>query len=113
MRVCDLSTPALVVDRSAFQHNVATMGTAWPGTKLRAHVKAFKSTALANQLAKAGHTTFCCATAKEIVGMADAGLGEDLLLANECVDPERLRAMANCDGRVTVAVDSDETIAAA
>ncbi len=45
--------------------------------------------------------------------MAEAGLGDDLLLANETVDPERLRAMAELDVVVTVAVDSDATLAAA
>ncbi len=46
--------------------------------------------------------------------MAKAGLGEDLLLANECVDAERLRDMASLgDARVTVAVDSEATIDAA
>ena len=43
--------------------------------------------------------------------MAAAGLGDDLLLANETLDPRRLRAMAGAaDARVTVAVDSDATI---
>lgn len=45
--------------------------------------------------------------------MAAAGLGDDLLLANEVVDRDRLRALAALDARVTVAVDSDATIAAA
>lgn len=45
--------------------------------------------------------------------MAAAGLGEDLLLANQTVDATRLRAMADSQARVTVAVDSIETIDAA
>ncbi len=45
--------------------------------------------------------------------MARAGLDADLLLANECVDPVRLRALADCPGRVTVAVDSEATVDAA
>ena len=113
MRVDELSTPALVVDRATFRSNVATMAEARPGPALRPHVKAFKSTALARQLVDAGHTGFCCATAAEVVGMARAGLGDDLLLANETVDGARLRAMAALDAGVTVAVDSDETVDAA
>jgi D-serine deaminase-like pyridoxal phosphate-dependent protein len=42
--------------------------------------------------------------------MAAAGLGEDLLLANEVADATRL---GRIDARVTLAVDSKETIAAA
>jgi D-serine deaminase-like pyridoxal phosphate-dependent protein len=93
------------------------MSAALPENRLRPHVKAFKSTALAKRLAAAGHRTFCCATTREMVGMADAGLGEDLLLANELVDQERLGLLAGLDragrARVTVAVDSVDTIEAA
>lgn len=113
----DLPTPCLVVDAAAFEHNVAAIGTALPGPRLRPHVKAFKSTALARRLADAGHTGFCAATPKEVVGMAAAGMGTDLLLANESVDPVRLGALgALVQGdraRITVAVDSEATVAAA
>ncbi len=113
MHVGDLPTPSLLVDADAFSHNVETMGTAWPGPRLRPHVKAFKSTALAKELAAAGHRGFCGATVRELLGMAGAGLGDDLLLANEVLDLERLEALARCGARVTVAVDSMETIRAA
>ncbi len=113
MLIGDLQTPALVVDKGAFERNVATMSSRWPAERLRPHVKAFKSTDLARQLAAAGHRGFCCATPREVIGMAAAGLGHDLLLANETVDADRLAAMSRCSARVTVAVDSAETIAAA
>lgn len=113
MQLPPLATPALVVDAAAFAHNVATMAAARPGTQCRPHVKAFKSTALAQQLHQAGHVGFCAATPREIVGMAAAGLDEDLLLANQCLDPVRLAALAGLDAAVTVAVDSDQTVDAA
>jgi D-threonine aldolase len=114
VKLADVPTPALVVDRAAFDHNVATMAAAHPGPRLRPHVKAFKSTALARELAAAGHRTFCCATIREVEGMAAAGLGDDLLLANEVLDCTRLGAVvAAGTARVTVAVDSDATVAAA
>lgn len=114
MNVHDLPTPALLVDVEAFEHNVATMAAALPGERLRPHVKAFKSTALAHELAVAGHRGFCCATVREMEGMAAAGLGADLLLANETLDLRRLQALTTgSDARVTVAVDSEETIDAA
>ena len=111
--VAGLGTPALVVDATAFEHNLDTMTAALPGARLRPHVKAHKCTTLAREQARRGHTHFTCATPHEAVGMARAGLGDDLLLANECVDPVRLRALADCPGRVTVAVDSDATVDAA
>jgi D-serine deaminase-like pyridoxal phosphate-dependent protein len=76
-------------------------------------VKAHKTTALARRQHALGHVAFCAATPREIVGMAAAGMGDDLLLANETVDHDRLRAMAACDARVTVAVDSPATVEAA
>jgi len=113
VRLADLPTPAVVVDLAAFDRNVATMAAARPGRRLRPHVKAFKSTALAHRLAAAGHTAFCCATSREVEGMAAAGLGADLLLANEVLDASRLGAVAAAGARVTLAVDSDETVLAA
>jgi D-serine deaminase-like pyridoxal phosphate-dependent protein len=114
VKLADVPTPALAVEAAAFDHNVATMAAALPGARLRPHVKAFKSTALARRLAGAGHRTFCCATVREMEGMAAAGLGEDLLLANEVLDCARLGALvAAGSARVTVAVDSDATVEAA
>ncbi|MEZ5139769.1 MAG: alanine racemase [Acidimicrobiales bacterium] len=88
----EVPTPALVVDLDALDANIARMGARWPGRRLRPHVKAFKSTALAARLADAGHDAFCAATLREVAGLAAAGLGADLLLANETVDVARLRA---------------------
>ena len=110
-RIVDLPTPALIVDRQKFDANVATMAAVRPGLTLRPHIKAHKSTALAQELAKVGHTAFTCATPREVIGMVQAGLGSDLLLANETVDPARLRAMASLlnNSRITVAIDSEVT----
>ncbi len=111
--VADVPTPALVVDRVALTHNLDTMSAALPGDRLRPHVKAHKCTTLAHEQARRGHAHFTAATPREIIGLARAGLGTDLLLANECLDPDRLRAMADAPGAVTVAVDSDATVDAA
>ena len=113
MKVHDLQTPALVVDATAFEHNVATMAAALPGARMRPHVKAHKSTALAAHQAAAGHRAFTCATVREVECMAAAGLADDLLLANEVVDATRLGDVARSGARVTVAVDSDATVEAA
>ncbi|MGI8939283.1 MAG: hypothetical protein ACR2JF_13940 [Iamia sp.] len=47
--------------------------------------------------------------------MASTGLGADLLLANEVVDRRRLATMvaSTLGARITVAVDSPETVTAA
>ena len=89
------------------------MSEGLPGISLRPHVKAFKSTAVAKRLHRAGHIAFCCATIKEMEGMAAAGLSDDLLLANEVLDAQRLGTIIKNGANVTVAVDSKETIDAA
>jgi D-threonine aldolase len=113
VRVGDLTTPALLVDATSLEHNLATMAAALPGDRLRPHVKAHKCTALAARQALHGHRRFTCATTVEAEGLARAGLGDDLLLANEVMDVDRLGGLARSGARVTVAVDSDETAAAA
>lgn len=115
MDVSDLPTPALIVDLDALDANIDVMAAARPGATLRPHVKAFKSTGLASHLAaRGGHHSFCCATLKEMEGMVLAGLGDDLRLANETLDAERLAALLSSESaRITIAVDSSETIAVA
>ncbi len=111
--VAELGTPALLVDADLLQANLETMATALPGARLRPHVKAHKCTELARRQQAAGHPGFTCATIREVEGMAAAGLGQDLLLANEVLDARRLGAVVEGGARVTVAVDSAATVEAA
>ncbi len=113
MKTGDLTTPALIVDATRLEANLATMAVALPGPRLRPHVKAHKCTALAHRQAAHGHRGFTCATIAEMEGMAAAGLGADLLLANEVVDARRLGRLVASGARVTLAVDSEATIVAA
>ena len=110
MRLQDLQTPALVADAPTLDANLRAMTAALPGKRLRPHVKAHKCTSLAKRQAELGHHGFTCATVREMEGLAAAGLGEDLLLANEVLDTRRL---AKLDARVTVAIDSRATLEAA
>jgi D-serine deaminase-like pyridoxal phosphate-dependent protein len=109
----ELTTPALLVESSALEANLAAMAAVLPGARLRPHVKAHKCTALAARQRAVGHPGFTCATIREAEGMAAAGLGGDLLLANEVLDTRRLGALVERGARVTLAVDSAQTIAAA
>ncbi len=109
-RIGTLPTPALIVEAETLDHNLRSMSAALPGPRMRPHVKAHKCCALARRQAAEGHRGFTCATLREMQGLASAGLGEDLLLANEVLDARRLGRL---DARVTVAVDSLETLEAA
>ena len=115
VRISEVQTPALVIDGAIARQNIATMAAAIPGTRLRPHMKATKCTSLAREQVRAGHTTFTCATPREVVGMVKAGVGDDLLLANESVDAIRLQEMATLQDKalITVAIDSEETLRAA
>jgi D-serine deaminase-like pyridoxal phosphate-dependent protein len=112
-KVWDLPTPSLLVDGDALEDNIAVMAAVLPGERLRPHVKAHKCTGIARRQAAAGHRAFTCATIRECEGMVAAGLGEDLLLANEVLDATRLGDLVRSGARITVAVDSAPTIAAA
>ncbi len=94
MSLHDLTTPALLVDADALTANLADMAAALPGARCRPHIKAHKTTALA-RLQAAHHPGFTVATIREAEGLVAAGLGDDLLLANEVLDARRLGA-AGC-----------------
>ncbi|WP_134321660.1 alanine racemase [Cumulibacter soli] len=111
--IAEIPTPALVVDYDVMMCNIAAMSAVLPGARLRPHVKAHKCTQIARRQQDAGHRGFTCATIREVEGMAAAGLGEDLLLANEILDARRIGAVLASGARVTVAVDSLQTIDAA
>ncbi|MGA2303809.1 MAG: alanine racemase [Acidimicrobiales bacterium] len=113
MNIGQLTTPALVVQRALLDANLTTMADALPGTRMRPHVKAHKCSALAARQKQLGHTGFTCATITEMEVLARSGLGDDLLLANEVVDAQRLGVLVREGARVTMAVDSEEIIAAA
>lgn len=115
MHVSELATPAAIIDLDVLDHNIDVMAAARPGPALRSHVKAHKCTELARYAAeRSGSDSFCCATVREMTGMAEAGLGRDLLLANETVDVDRLRHLATfgeaTGSSITIAIDSLPTL---
>ena len=111
--VDELVTPAPLVEAALLEANLATMAAALPAERLRPHVKAHKCTALAARQRAAGHPGFTCATIREVEGMVAAGLGGDLLLANEVTDARRIGGLVAEGARVTVAVDSTATVRSA
>ena len=108
-QLTDLPTPALCVDVDALQVNLRTMASFFRGgpCALRPHVKAHKTPAIARLQAAAGCAGFTCATVGEAEVLARHRF-DDLLIANEILDPSkvgRLRALAG-RARLTVAIDS-------
>jgi D-serine deaminase-like pyridoxal phosphate-dependent protein len=106
--VTHIPTPALVLDRTAAERNIARMAGALGelNTTIRPHVKVHKSIELARLQAAAGATGFSTATVWEAVALAWAGL-DDLFVVNTVTHPEKLRVLAELarHRRVLVAVD--------
>ena len=102
-----IPTPAPLIEVADLEHNLRIMSDCLSGARLRPHVKAHKCTQLARRQYESGHHGFTCATLREMEGMIAVGLGDDLLLANQTLDVDRLQRL---NGRGLVAVDSVETI---
>ena len=107
--VADLATPALIVDVPALDRNIATMAQFFADgpCRLRPHVKAHKTPAIAKrQLAAGSCVGLTCATVSEAETLAS--LTDDILIANEVIGETkwaRVAALARTL-RVTTAVDS-------
>ncbi len=109
------STPALVVDLDAFEANVAAMATLLraAGKTVRPHVKTHRTPELARRQLGGPAVGVTCATVGEAETMVAAGI-DDVLLANEVVDPAkigRLVALAR-DARVALAADDRRPVEA-
>jgi D-serine deaminase-like pyridoxal phosphate-dependent protein len=110
----ELPTPALLLAADALDRNIATMAAALAGgtVALRPHTKVQKSPDLALRQIAAGAVGITVATVWEAAAMAAAGVG-DLLVANQVLGRDKVRALAALAGRaaVTVAVDDAANIA--
>lgn len=110
-----LSTPGLVVDLDVFEANVAAMAAFFVGTgkTLRPHVKTHRTPELARRQLGGSAVGLTCATVGEAEAMVAAGM-DDVLVANEVVDPRKIaRLVALADrARIGVVVDDPEPVAA-
>ncbi|NOT27067.1 MAG: DSD1 family PLP-dependent enzyme [Acidobacteria bacterium] len=105
----EIPTPALVVDVAAMERNIKRMAEFFKDgpCRLRPHFKAHKTPEIARrQLAGGSCSGLTCATVSEaetVIGMC-----EDVLIANEVIDPVKCARVAQLAhrGRLTIAVDS-------
>jgi D-serine deaminase-like pyridoxal phosphate-dependent protein len=109
----EVITPALLLDLDIARTNIKAMAAKFGSlpASLRPHIKAHKSPHLARLEIEAGAVGVTCATAWEAIAMAEAGIS-DVLIANEVVHPDKIRALmtAACDHRITVAVDDEQNV---
>jgi D-serine deaminase-like pyridoxal phosphate-dependent protein len=110
-----LSTPGLIVDLDVFDANVAAMFAMLVGTgkTLRPHVKTHRTPELARRQLGGWAVGLTCATVGEAEAMVAAGM-DDILVANEVVDPRKIaRLVALADrARIGVVADDPEPVAA-
>ncbi len=111
MKLDQIETPALVVDEKAFKANLVSMQKLLEGRtlKLRPHYKSNKCAAIAHMQMACGAIGITCAKLSEAEDLADSGI-EDILIANQIVDPDKIvrAALLAKKCRLTVCVDSAE-----
>jgi D-serine deaminase-like pyridoxal phosphate-dependent protein len=102
-------TPALVVDRSIVAANLAVLEDRLPSLHagVRGHIKTHKSPHIARMQLEHGAFGLCTATIWEAIVMWRAG-ADDILIANQLVDPTKRRAAARLAREVTLHVNVDD-----
>ena len=105
----ELITPALVLELDVLLANLRSMESRLPDLTagVRAHVKTHKSPHIMRLQLEHGAVGVCTATIWEAIVMAQAG-AEDILIANQLVNPEKRRAAAVLARTVTLRVNVDD-----
>ena len=115
MHLDRLETPALIVQEQTLLQNMEAMKAILKDSTLalRPHFKSHKCAALAHWQIKNGAKGMTCAKLGEAIDLADSGI-EDILIANQIVDPKKIRRLAELAGdcRLTVCTDDADNVAA-
>jgi D-serine deaminase-like pyridoxal phosphate-dependent protein len=106
--LCDLPTPALVVDEETLDRNIVVMAKFARHAKrsLRPHAKTHKSPIIARKQIEAGAIGICCATLPELQAMADARI-KGLLLTAPVQDPAKTETLINIAKKTAVTIAAD------
>ncbi|MFQ5699546.1 MAG: DSD1 family PLP-dependent enzyme [Myxococcota bacterium] len=110
VRVSDVDTPALLLDRGRLQRNIARMARFFEerAAGLRPHYKTPKCPEIARLQLEAGAIGITCAKLAEAETLADAGIGASILVANQVLGASKLDRLVKLASRVPellVAVD--------
>lgn len=113
MKLNDLETPALILDKKIFEENMDKMDELLKGTnmKLRPHYKSNKCAEIAKIQIARGASGITCAKLGEAEDLAKAGV-KNILIANQVVQKSKIRRLAEL-ARIcylTVCVDKAENI---
>ena len=115
MKLHQLDTPALILDKRAFDRNRRAMQELLKNTtmKFRPHYKSHKCPTIALLQLADGAKGITCAKLSEAEDLAACGV-KDILIANQIVQPEKLGRLAELAGRcrLTLCVDCADNVLA-
>ncbi|MBQ8408632.1 MAG: DSD1 family PLP-dependent enzyme [Clostridia bacterium] len=114
MKIENISTPALIVNKSVFDKNAERMKELLKNSSLslRPHYKSHKCATIAHKQIEDGAVGMTCAKLDEAIDLADCGI-EDVLIANQITDKQKISRLAHLANvcRLTVCVDDKENVA--
>jgi D-serine deaminase-like pyridoxal phosphate-dependent protein len=107
----ELETPALLVDVDAARRNIARMAkrAVKMPVAVRPHFKAHKSLEIARLQVEAGAIGITVATIQEAQSLIEAGI-DNVLIANQLVQPTQIEALAKASSRARIAVLVDDPL---
>lgn len=113
MRITEVETPALVLDKNAFEQNMEIMNKLLYGTnmKLRPHYKSHKCAKIAQIQIERGAVGMTCAKLGEAMDLAKNNI-KDIYIANQVVQPSKVEKAAKLakDVRLMIAVDNADNV---
>lgn len=113
MSLDQITTPALIVDLDALEHNIAMLakhvGGKANGVSLTPHAKAHKCVEIARMQVAAGASRICCQNVAEAEAMVAGGI-KSILLSNEIIGAGKARRLASLahQAKIGVCVDHED-----
>lgn len=115
MKLDEIETPALILEKSIFEKNLLLMKELLAGTtmKLRPHYKSHKCREIARRQMEEGASGISCAKLSEAFDLKEAGI-QNILIANQIVQPSKIKkaAMLAKDCYLILCVDNEDNISA-
>jgi len=115
VKLCEIDTPALLLDLDAMERNLTKMARFFDAgpTRLRPHYKNHKSPALARRQMEAGAIGMTCATLAEAEALVSNGIGH-VLISSELAGDRKIRRFLELaeHADVIAVVDNPQTVAA-
>ena len=113
MKISNIPTPALIVDKDKFEKNAEKMSELLKNSSLslRPHYKSHKCAAIAHRQIEDGAIGMTCAKLDEAIDLCDSGI-ENILIANQITDRQKISRLAHLAGacHLIVCVDDKENV---